>query len=185
MASKRSFRSDQCGAVYLEFTVLVMLFFTLLFGVVEFTYVMWQWNAAAMAVQAGVRIAVVSDPGPSALTATSVPGTDPGSRLSAASYAYTCKGDGTGGCSAAAMTRIVTRMQRFLPSLRPSEVEVRYTANGLAVTGGSGGMVPTVEVRIVGKTIPTVMLSFIGINEVKLPTVGEAMIGEDLKTSYP
>lgn len=185
MGNRPSFRKSEAGSVYVEFTVLTGLFFTLLFGVVEFSYFMWQWNSATKAVEAGVRLAVVSDPGPSALATTTVPGTDPGIRISASSYAYTCRGDGQGGCNVAAMNRIMLRMQRFMPSLKATEVQVRYTANGLAVTGGQGGLVPTVEVRILNKRVPTVMLGFLGIKDLALPTASQSMVGEDLKSTYP
>ena len=180
-----TFLQQRAGSVYMEFTVLASLFFTLLFGVVEFTYAMWQWNAATKAVEAGVRLAVVSDPGPVALREPHVTTGTTGNRVSASAYAYTCGGDGSGGCDAAAMNRIVTRMQRFMPSLQPNEVEVRYVANGLAISGSHGGLVPTVEVRIVNKQLATAMLGFLGIDEIALPTVGQSMIAEDLKSTYP
>ena len=185
VSKSKQFLRDRGGSVYIEFTVLASLFFSLLFGAVEFSYFMWQWNAAANAVQAGVRLAVVSDPGPPALAQEKVTTGSTGNRIGADSYSYVCGGDGSGGCDVVAMTRIVTRMRKFMPTLIPSEVEVRYSANGLAVSGSSGGMVPTIEVRIVNKKMATAMLGFLGIDEVTLPTVGQAMVAEDMKSTYP
>ncbi len=65
--SLKRLRDDTDGAAFLEFTVLAMFFFTLLFGIVEFTLAFYQWNAGTKAVQLGARLAAVSDPVPSGL----------------------------------------------------------------------------------------------------------------------
>lgn len=46
----------------IEFTAAVLTFFTLLFGVIEFSHAYYQWNAATKAMQHGARLAAVSDP---------------------------------------------------------------------------------------------------------------------------
>jgi hypothetical protein len=53
---------DAEGGVMVEFSIMMVLFFVLIFGVVEFMLLYWQWNSAAKAVYHGARIASVSDP---------------------------------------------------------------------------------------------------------------------------
>ncbi len=61
-AERMSFRDDESGASYLEFTVGMMTFFVILFGIIDFSYIFYQWNAATKAVQFGARLAAVSEP---------------------------------------------------------------------------------------------------------------------------
>ena len=61
-AERISFWDDEGGATYLEFTVGMMTFFVILFGIIEFSYIFYQWNAATKAVQFGARLAAVSEP---------------------------------------------------------------------------------------------------------------------------
>lgn len=52
----------QKGSVMVEAAASVLVFFLLLFGIVEFSYIYYQWNSAVMATQRGARIAAVSNP---------------------------------------------------------------------------------------------------------------------------
>jgi Flp pilus assembly pilin Flp len=53
---------DETGTTIIEFTIVMVLFFLLTFGLVEFGYLLFQWNGASKAAQLGARLAVVSDP---------------------------------------------------------------------------------------------------------------------------
>jgi Flp pilus assembly pilin Flp len=55
-------RRDQSGTTTIEFTIVMVLFLMLTFGIVEFGYLLWQYNSAAKAAQLGARMAAVSDP---------------------------------------------------------------------------------------------------------------------------
>lgn len=94
-ASVRSLRRDASGAAILEFTIVAGVMVTVLFGIVEFTHVFYQWNAATKAVQVGTRLAAVSAPvWQEASTLTGMEnGATPGQTL-ATGYAYsvTCSG---------------------------------------------------------------------------------------------
>jgi hypothetical protein len=92
----------------LEFTVGMMTFFVILFGIIEFSYIFYQWNAATKAVQFGARLAAVSDPVASDLTVDDFGlggGVDPGDPMpyfvrtctatSANGSSGTCSGGGT------------------------------------------------------------------------------------------
>lgn len=60
--SRCSFCRDQAGSVMVEFSILLPIIITLVFGSVDLLYALYQWNAAAKAVEVGARIAAVSDP---------------------------------------------------------------------------------------------------------------------------
>ncbi len=56
------FSRDKAGAALLEFTVVIGVLLSLLFGVIEFSLAFAQWNAATKALQVGARLASVSYP---------------------------------------------------------------------------------------------------------------------------
>ncbi len=58
----QSFLRDERGSVILEMTVTITVFLLVLFGIVEFSYLFYQWNTATKATQFGARLAAVSDP---------------------------------------------------------------------------------------------------------------------------
>ncbi len=58
---KRFVRDDD-GAVLIENTVTITAFFLILFGIIDFSNVYYQWNGATKATQHGARLAAVSDP---------------------------------------------------------------------------------------------------------------------------
>ena len=70
-AERKNIWRDESGAALLEFTAAAFTFFIILFGVVEFAYVFYQWNAATKAVQLGARLAAVSNPVANDLTSLS------------------------------------------------------------------------------------------------------------------
>ena len=53
---------DRDGAVLVEVTVVMTIMLVFLLGSIEFLFALYQWNAAAKAVQIGARLAAVSDP---------------------------------------------------------------------------------------------------------------------------
>src|SRR3989441_2883857 len=60
--SAKYFLRDQHGAVMVEVTIMLSITLILVFGVIDFLLLFYQWNAAAKAVQIGARLAAVSDP---------------------------------------------------------------------------------------------------------------------------
>src|SRR5215470_9164893 len=58
----RAIATDERGAVLVEVTVVMTIMLVFLLGSIEFLLVFYQRNAAAKAVQIGVRLAAVSDP---------------------------------------------------------------------------------------------------------------------------
>lgn len=90
----------------LEFTAAAFTFFTVLFGVIEFSYVFYQYNAATKAVEYGARLAAVSEPvvaglrDVDGLSATVLPG-DP-----MPAFDYVCV-EGATGCDDDALRLLV------------------------------------------------------------------------------
>lgn len=91
---------DQSGTTTIEFTIVMMLFFMLTFGITEFGYMLWQYNSAAKAAQLGARLAAVSDPVWGDLVNVTDDGT-PGGPWTA-DYEVTCTGAGAGSCAGTA-----------------------------------------------------------------------------------
>lgn len=98
--SLRRLWNDTRGAVLLEFTMFAMFFFTLLFGIVEFTFAFYQWNAATKAVQLGARLAAVSDPVAAGLRQPwNVAGYNPGADSVSLADGYSCTCTAADGCT--------------------------------------------------------------------------------------
>lgn len=118
-AELRRLAADTGGAVFLEFTLFVAVFFTLLFGIIDFTVAFYQWNAATKAVQLGARLAAVSDPvAPELATITGVEGgSAPGDPMP--EFSAVCRGGGGGGapectCTGFSCTYSATSMDNLV-----------------------------------------------------------------------
>jgi hypothetical protein len=200
---------DQDAAVFAEFAFLLPVIVLIVFGSVDFLYAFYQWNAAAKAVELGVRIAAVSDPvmpGLNQLSSRALQnGAMPGAPMP--SFTVTCRDGGcrcTGACpgllentfDTAAINRIVfgraksacgrpaagaaAGMCEVLPSIRPENVVVKYQQTGLGYAGRPGGPVPTVEVSLEDMQFHFFFLnSLLGIHIV-MPRVSATMTAEDL-----
>ena len=96
MSLLRRMGRDQSGTTTIEFTIVMLLFFLLTFGIVEFGFMFWQYNSAAKAAQLGARLAAISNPVWEELTSV----TDDGSPGAAwtADFDVTCSGD-SGSCT--------------------------------------------------------------------------------------
>lgn len=86
-------RKGERGAVIIETTVTILTFLLLVFGVVEFSYIYYQWNSLTMATQRGARLAAVSNP--VAFNLTKLTGLEPGDNLPGSTmpaFDCTCNG---------------------------------------------------------------------------------------------
>jgi Flp pilus assembly protein TadG len=61
---------NQSGATMVEFALVLILFLTVLLGIVDFARMLWTWNAATEATRWGARISVVCDKGATAVLAS-------------------------------------------------------------------------------------------------------------------
>jgi uncharacterized protein (UPF0333 family) len=174
----RVIRYDERGAVLVEVSVVMTIMLVFILGAIEFLFVFYQRNAAAKAVQIGIRLAAVSDPvanGLNGLSATVLgPQVPQGSAMP--DFVVSCDG-GTSRCTcssgvcptdiaynAAAMNMLVfgrgssscgdaksfydTGMCDIFARITPANVIITYAQSGLGFAGRPGGPVPTITVSL-------------------------------------
>ena len=204
------FLRDASGASMVEFSIVAFFFLILVSGVIEFALGWYQWNSASKALQAGVRLAAVSDPVSSDLeTLTGMEsGANPGDPMPA--FERVCRGD-TATCTnggvynAAALSTIVfgrgqstcgtigpdltPGMCDLFSRVRPENVIVTYRHTGLGFAGRPGaagrvgGPVPTITLELTGLTYSFVFLGgLMGFGPVTIPPMRITATGEDLAT---
>lgn len=198
---------DTDGSVLLEFTIFVAAFFTILFGIVEFSLAYYQWNAATKAVQLGARLAAVSGPIASELVQATWEFDDdeyvPGDLVAIAhGFTIVCTGAGGGNCNgeagdydADAMNTIVfgrgntscdgappnIGMCNMFARVTPENVRVTYSYTGMGYAGRPGGPVPTIRVELVGIPFQFFFLNgLLGFGTIEIPGLASTMSGEDL-----
>jgi Flp pilus assembly pilin Flp len=202
--SRKNIWRDESGAALIEFTAAALTFLLLLFGVVEFANVYYQWNAATKAVQLGARLAAVSDPvAEDLLTLTGMEdGALPGEPMPA--FDFTCQLGDTG-CDNNKLSVLVygrcdpdtetpcprtncigtganIGMCNIFTRVTPQNVIVRYQYTGLGYAGRPGGAVPTVTVSITGLTYDFILIGGLaGLGSMQLPSFATTVTGEDLQ----
>lgn len=193
-----------------EMTIIIPLLLTLLLGFVDFGYGFYQWNAAAKAVQVGVRLAQISSPVASALpsaVSTLPSGKSAGDVVAAGTYDFVCIANAAGTascsncpgglCTASTATQAAfdliydgdanrPGMHDFFPGLTKSEVRVEYVATGLDYWTRPGGPIPTIKVSIEGHQFQFfflgALLNFAGFT---MPDMLSTATGEDLSNLPP
>lgn len=203
------FCSDDRGAALLEFTIVIGVLITTTLGVVEFSYLFYQWNAASKAVQVGARLVAVSDPIDSTLL--DITGMEggllPGVPITPEPYFdRECSG-ATGTCTnggtydATAMATLINGlrnvgpdpdpnglpgMQAIFPRINASNVVVHYIHAGLGYAGRPGGMIPTITVKLVGLNFEFIFLGgLLGFSDIAIPPMTTTITGEDLNVLAP
>lgn len=199
-AKRHGLWRDETGSVFLEFTVTMSVFLTILFGTIETGLLFFQWNIATKAVQLGARLAAVSDPVSSGLSATTgleQAGTLPGDEMPP--FDRTCDGARmASGCDPDAMAALVygrgdatcdstganMGMCDVYNRIRPENVVVRYQYTGLGYAGRPGGPVPTITVSLQDIDFEFVALDgLLGLGPVAIPGLRTTVTGEDLTGS--
>ncbi len=207
MASKgqgmflRRLARDQRGISAVEFSLVCVVFFMMIFGIIDFSRAMWEWNAAAKATHWGVRYAVVNDM--VAIRMSEWKGGDNG--LSAGDSVTVAAVTGFGSpptiictnteCDTGpspvddfnvnAFDDIVTRMQIIYNKIQPENVVVEYTHVGLGFAGNPLGpdLHPAVTVRLVGMGFEFLTPGLAGLLPIiTMPDFAATMTGEDLWT---
>ncbi|RAZ87530.1 pilus assembly protein [Mesorhizobium hawassense] len=210
----KRFTTSEDGTTMVEMAIAMTLLFTITLGFVDYGYALYQWNAATKAVQAGARIASISDPiAPEISTAGAT--TSPGAPIVAGSYDYTCNGatstcscagancvngtwtaanfnrifqgdaSGTGTCPALAANQR-PGMCHFYPFLTPANVLIHYTATGLGYQTRLGGAVPTITVSLQNVNYHFFFLGgLLGLDDMAMPDMLSTVTGEDLKSTSP
>ena len=156
------------GISSVEFAIVCSLFFLFVFGIIDFSRALWEWNGAAKATHMGVRFAVVNDPVTDAVDydgiangygngeAIPIDAFNQGLPLPCSRPAATGKticilwnGDVKTGNDAAFLA-IVDRMKQTYDLIEPWNVFVEYRHIGLGFSGNPYGsdIIPSVTVRL-------------------------------------
>ena len=167
------------GASAVEFALVSTLLLSLVFGIVEFTLALFQWNSAETATQMGARLAVESDAVASELrtySGVSDDGLEPGTLLTTATVpaftirctniACTCVSGACKGLEstydAAAFNAIVSEVQIVFPTAQAANLRVEYSHIGLGFAGRPGAdLVPSVTVELTGLTFNFLFLDVV------------------------
>ena len=194
MKTKR-LMTDRCGTSAVEFSLVAMLLFFSIFGIIDFSMAFWQWNSGEKATEYGVRRAAVSDPVATGLetfdckTAAITWGTfcsDPGAAtmptILCDGAAQTCSAGYA--FSAAAFTTIVARMRQSFRRLQPENVTVRYADSGLGFAGRPGGPVPAVTVCLQNMSFDMAIIDgLLGLGAIPMPEFCATLTAEDMQTA--
>jgi hypothetical protein len=201
-----SFARDESGATMVEFSLVSGILLTLVLALFEFSYAFYEYNAAAKAVQAGVRRAAVSDPVAENLRTHTGLSATAGAGDPMPAFTRRCSG-ATRTCTdsafdAAAFNALlygsaaatcpppphrVAPMCAIFPRLRPEHVEIDYVHTGLGYAGRPGpagrpgGAVPTITVRLTNLTFDFVVLNrLLGLPRLTMSGLSATATGEDL-----
>ncbi len=167
----RRLTRDRLGTTAIEFALIFVVFFIFVFGIIEYSLMMWRWNSAETATQMAARLAVQSDPvsgGFNSYSGVADAGLGPGQSITLAdvpAFTVTCSSDGTLSCSGSGLpagftaapdaegivtfNNVVTEVQKLLPTVTEQNVIVEYSHIGLGFAGRPGtDIVPLVTVRL-------------------------------------
>ena len=160
MAGRNLLRRNE-GISSIEFAIVVSVFFLFVFGIIDFSRALWEWNSAAKATHMGVRFAVVSDPVTDAVDYDGIAnGYGNGETIPILDFnggnPVTCtRPAGVTLCSLgsvddAAFLAIVARMKGTYDRIEPQHVIVEYRHIGLGFSGNPYGsdIIPSVTVRL-------------------------------------
>lgn len=198
---------DQSGSSAAEFAFVLPLLLILLFGIIDAGRWMWTYNQAEKATQMGARFAIVGDGvAGSAASGTGIyssyigtSGLTQGDVIPASAFGTVrCTSSGCscavtpcpslGTANTTAFNNIVARMQRFLPTLKASNVTVEYSSSGLGYAGSPvlPDLSPLVTVKI--GSPPTTPLQFRPLTafvlvNMNMPSFTTTLSAEDLSGS--
>lgn len=185
----RGLLRNESGTSSVEFTLVALVFFLFVFGIVDFGRAMWQWNAAAKATQMGARFAVVSAMAAPLLATFDGIAAAGGNGLPVPEADIVpnpvicnsagCNGYGWNG---AAFTAIVNRMQQYNNRIQAANVVVEYRHVGLGFAGNPFGpdFVPVVTVRLRNMTFNFVTPLVAGLATITMPDFRTTLTGEDM-----
>jgi Flp pilus assembly protein TadG len=187
----------ESGTSSVEFAMIVVVFFMIIFGITDFGRALWEWNRATQATQAAVREAVVHDLASdylATLVGTSFPGTTVGACLDPTNVTspVTCTSGGctTGGVNATAgpdgltpFDRIVQMAQRYSDRIQPANVVVEYRYDScLGFIGNPLGpdVDPMVTVRLQNMQFTFLTPMIVGFTQtIAMPDFAATLSGED------
>ena len=192
----RRLARDNKGTTTIELALVGLLVFVFTFVIMETSLAFSRWLSAEKATDLGVRLAVVSDPIATELTAFDGKQADNrfGDQMPAFSGSpVICDGSNltcSGGYSfdVDAFDRLVLQMNRAFGGavLLRQNVVVQYEHIGLGFVGRPGGPVPAVTVRLQRLTFDFIVIDrLLGLGPIALPPFPATLVGEDLNHSSP
>ncbi len=180
------------GTTTVEFAMIALVLFIVIFGITDFARLLWQWNSVAKATHWGARYAIVNDVVASGLQnfdcLAAAGGNGVTCPLSAVSpNPVICSSSGCNGygpLNAAAFTAIVAAMQRINSRITATNVTVEYRHIGLGFAGNPFGadIAPTVTVKLTGMVFNFLTPMLSTITSVNLPDFRTTLTGEDLSS---
>lgn len=200
MKRLRSLWRARSGAIAAEFALVLPLLLILIFGLIDAGRLLWTMNRAEKAVQAGARVAAVTNVVPAALrdydfvSETNPPGSPVStSRFGAiecdiGSSPPTCRcvtepclsATATDTGNTAAYSVMIERMQGMMAELDPADVSVRFEGVGLGYAGNPYGsdISPLVTVELSSVTFRPITLMVFGA-AITLPDFRAGLTMED------
>lgn len=180
------------GGTAVEFALVVGLFLALLFGIMDFGRLLFEWNKAAKATEVGVRMAVVSD-----MVAIDLQNYDglvitggnglpvPVSAINGGQPVI-CKfgGDCNGyGFDQASFDRILTRMRGIYPKIQAENLVVEYHHIGFGFSGNPYGsdISPNVTVRLENMQFNFLFPGLQTLTSLIMPELKATLTGEDFR----
>lgn len=186
----RRFIEDRSGASAAEFAMVFLIFCVIVFGIIDFSRALWQWNMAEKAAQMGVRLAVVSNMVPADLMTWDgvVDGGntvgDPVALGGTFADAIVCTNSGCSGqwgYDSAAFNRILTRVQGLYAAVQPENLVIEYRHIGLGIAGNPLGpdVDPAVTVRLTGLDFDFITPGLSGVLSIPMPDFQSTLTAED------
>jgi hypothetical protein len=185
----RRFLASRQGSSAAEFTLVVILFLTFIFGIIDFGRALWEWNEAQMATAAGARFAAVNDMVASewqdfdGLTCAGIGNgqTVPDACLGANPNVCTSASCSSGARNTPAFNAILAQVQKYYPKVAAANLVVEYRHVGLGFAGNPLGtdLVPAVTVRLQNLQFAFVTPGLAGMVSIPMPSFAATLTGED------
>jgi len=189
---KSGFFSAQSGVALTEALIVMPIMVLAVAVCVEFTHVVYQWNAAAKAMQLGVRKLIVSDPITTDFQAVFAFDPALGGQLIPANAAVkSVCGPAGANCVAGELDRLVNGagtmwpgLKAYYPSIESDDIRVTYELSGLGYQGRPTGPVVTVRLDFLPNDISLLALgSLLGFADFIFPPFTVTATSEDLCNS--
>lgn len=190
---KIGFFTTESGVALTEALIVMPIMVLAVAVCVEFTHVMFQWNAAAKAMQLGARKLIVSDPVTTDFA--TVFAFDPaqgGQLIPANSTVKSVCGAGSAACVAGKLDWLVNGsgpgtlwpgLKAYYPSIETSNVRITYEQSGLGYHGRPTGPVVSVRIEMVDNPIDLPALSaLLGLAGITFPPFTVTATTEDLSS---
>lgn len=193
---RRILWGDESGASAAEFAVVILLFSVLVFGIIDFSRLAWQYNMLEKAAQKGARFAVVNamvapdlwdydgvaDGGATAGDPVAISQINGGNPIvcSASGGSVSCNPNAFGE-DQVAFDAIVARTVAMAPNLiTANEVVVEYQHIGLGIAGNplSSDITPSVTIRLQNMTFNFITPGLSGLVTLNFPDFATTLTGE-------